>query len=435
METKKIKNLNGIGIKILFIMLIIIGLLIGLSFIKGQLNDRENSYLSAKSQISESAGGRLSIQGPFIAVPYVKTWEEFVYRNNQQFKEEKSLEGWEIVNADYVNIESDIQSEIRRIGIYSNPIFSGNCNVYAAIQQKLPASADGVKYNLDKAMIYFSIKNSSLTSSPVFNVNGSEYTTDLISFDGQTVIGAYIPLSNEKNILTTRLGVRGSEQFSYNISAKDTKLTMKSDWISPGFTGFSYLPDRHDINDLGFTAEWNVHFGTSQAKEAIGFSFIEPVNLYQKLHRATKYGFLFIIVPFLVLFLFEIFAKILLHPVHYLLSGAACVLFFLLLLALSEHIPFDVSYILGAVAASLTVSAYISSVTKRFTLGILMEGMFTILYAYLFISLKSEDYALLIGAFFAFAILVLVMFTTRKIDWYNLRDKKNSDNHKLQLSE
>ncbi len=427
MENHKIKKMSGIGIKILFIVLIIIGLLIGLANINGQLNDREDSYLDAKSQISNSAGGKLRLQGPYISIPYITKWEEFVYRDGKQFREQKSEEGWKTINADYVNIESEINSEVRRVGIYSNPIFSGSNSIYATIQQQLPVSAVETSYDLSKAIVYFSIKNSSLTCSPVFNMNGTDYDTDPITFNGQTVVGAYIPLSDEKNVLTTKIGIRGSEEFDYTISAKDTRLTMKSDWTSPGFTGYSYLPDKHNIDDNGFSAEWNVHFGSSDVKENIGFSFIEPVNLYQKLHRATKYGFLFIIVPFLVLFLFEIFAKIVLHPMHYLLSGAACVLFFLLLLALSEHIPFDVSYILGAVTASITVSLYISSVTKRFGLGVLMEGIFTILYGYLFVSLKSEDYALLFGAFFAFAILVMVMFITRKIDWYNLKGKKSPE--------
>ena len=435
MENQKIKKLNGIGIKLLFIVLVILGLLIGLARINGLLNDREDSYLNAKFQISESAGSNLRLQGPFIAIPYVTKWNEFVYRDGHQFSEEKSQEGWKIINADYVNIESEVNSETRRVGIYSNPIFTSSNNVYATIQQQLPSSTEDTSYDLEKSIVYFAIKNSSLTCSPVFNMNDKNYDTDPITFDGKTVVGAYIPLSTEKNIFKTKLGLRGAEDFSYTISAKDTRLTMKSDWTSPGFTGYSYLPDKHTIFDNGFSAEWNVHFGSSDAKEVIGFSFIEPVNLYQKLHRATKYGFLFILVPFLVLFLFETFAKIILHPVHYLLSGAACILFFLLLLALSEHIPFDLSYIFAALTASITVALYISSVTKKFVLGILMEGIFAILYGYLFVSLRSEDYALLFGAFFAFAILVMIMFITRKIDWYNLKGKKNSDTRLLQVSE
>ena len=102
---------------------------------------------------------------------------------------------------------------------------------------------------------------------------------------------------------------------------------------------------------------------------------------------------------------------------HYLLSGAACVIFFLLLLALSEHIPFGVSYLLSAGAVSLLVSLYVGSVTKKVKLGFCMMPLFVLLYGYLYASLQSEDYALLIGALFAFIVLAIVMFCTRKIDW------------------
>ena len=92
----------------------------------------------------------------------------------------------------------------------------------------------------------------------------------------------------------------------------------------------------------------------------------------------------------------------------------------------AEHISFDLSYLTAALIAALTVSLYISSVTKRFALGCIISGMFTVLYTYLFFSLKSEDYALLLGAFFSFGILALIMFITRKVDWYNLKKKENN---------
>ncbi|MBP5520048.1 MAG: inner membrane CreD family protein [Treponema sp.] len=423
MENQNLKKISGIGIKILFIALIIIGLLIGLACIKGQLTERERSYKSAKWDISNSAGGTLSFKGPFIAVPYTKTWNEFVYKDGKQFTETKKESGYEFVNADYVNIDAQLDSEIRTVGIYSNPIFTGTSDVYASFNWQKPNKKD-TTYDLENAIVYFSIQNSSLTNSPVFNVNNKDYETDLYFIGEKWVLGAKVPVASQKMILKTKIGIRGAEKFSYNICSKDTKLTLKSDWKSPGFTGFSYLPDKHTIDENGFNAIWNVHFGSTDIAQNIGVSFIEPVNLYQKLHRATKYGFLFIIVPFLVLFLFEIFAKITLHPVNYMLSGIACILFFLLLLALSEHIPFDVSYLTGAVTAGITVSLYISSVTKKFKLGLIMTLIFAILYAYLFLSLKSEDYALLFGAFFAFAITAFIMFITRKIDWYNLKNKQ-----------
>lgn len=424
-EKTKSKILGGIGIKLIFISLIIIALLIGLSCIKGQLSDREHTYKNAKTQISDSAGSNLYFTGPYIAVPYTKTIEEFVYRDGRQFKEKRiAEEGWHIIASDSVNIEAKLDSQARYLGIYSTPIYTGNASIYAVFNSKELIEKDGIAYKKDEAVLYMQLLNSSVLNNPVFKINDNDYYSDLFKIDEKIGIGTKINYDSEKLVLKTNIGLRGAEQFTYCISSKQTKMDISCDWTSPGFTGFSYLPDKHDITDTGFTAQWNIPFGSDTRAQTIGFSFIEPVNLYQKLHRATKYGFLFIIVPFLVLFLFEIFAKITLHPVHYLLSGAACVLFFLLLLALSEHIPFDAGYLIGAFTAGLTVSLYISSVTKRFGLGGIMTGIFAVLYSYLFFSLKSEDYALLFGAFFAFAVLAVLMFLTRKIDWYNLKKKK-----------
>ena len=424
-EKTKSKFAGGIGIKLLFITLIIIALLIGLGFIKGQLSDREYTYRNAKSQISESAGSTLYFKGPYIAIPYTKTIEEFVYRDGKQFKEKKiAEEGWHIIASDSVNIEAKLDSEARYLGIYSTPIYTGNASIHAVFNPKELVEKDGISYKKDEAVLYMQLVNSSVLNNPVYKINEKDYYSDLFTIDGKIGIGTKINYDSEKLVLKTNIGLRGAEQFSYCISSKQTKMNISCDWTSPGFTGFSYLPDKHDITDTGFTAQWSIPFGSDKTSQTIGFSFIEPVNLYQKLHRATKYGFLFIIVPFLVLFLFEIFAKITLHSVHYLLSGAACVLFFLLLLALSEHIPFDMSYMIGAVTSGLTVSVYISSVTKRPGLGGILMGMFAVLYSYLFFSLRSEDYALLFGAFFAFAVVAALMFLTRKIDWYNLKKKK-----------
>lgn len=427
-EKTKSKFLGGIGIKLIFISLIIIALLIGLSCIKGQLSDREHTYKNAKTQISDSAGSNLYFTGPYIAVPYTKTIEEFVYRDGRQFKEKRiAEEGWHIIASDSVNIEAKLDSQARYLGIYSTPIYTGNASIYAVFNSKELIEKDGISYKKDEAVLYMQLLNSSVLNNPVFKINDNDYYSDLFKIDEKIGIGTKINYDSEKLVLKTNIGLRGAEQFTYCISSKQTKMDISCDWTSPGFTGFSYLPDKHDITDTGFTAQWNIPFGSDTRAQTIGFSFIEPVNLYQKLHRATKYGFLFIIVPFLVLFLFEIFAKITLHPVHYLLSGAACVLFFLLLLALSEHIPFDAGYLIAAFTAGLTVSLYISSVTKRFGLGGIMTGIFAVLYSYLFFSLKSEDYALLFGAFFAFAVLAALMFLTRKIDWYNLKKKKTEN--------
>ena len=211
------------------------------------------------------------------------------------------------------------------------------------------------------------------------------------------------------------------------LNSSSTMLAINGDWASPGFTGYSYLPDERTLSENGFSAVWNIPFDAGDGSHSIGFNFIQPVNLYMKLQRANTYAFLFIIVPFIVLFMFEIFASINLHPVNYLLSGAASVLFFLLLLSLSEHLSFIASYVIGAVASGVLVSLYTALITKKYKLGAVMAGIFVILYGYLLGCLQSEDYALLMGSIFAFVVLAVIMFMTSKIDWSNLKKMEHAD--------
>uniref|UniRef100_UPI00388E3069 inner membrane CreD family protein n=1 Tax=Treponema sp. TaxID=166 RepID=UPI00388E3069 len=101
------------------------------------------------------------------------------------------------------------------------------------------------------------------------------------------------------------------------------------------------------------------------------------------------------------------------------------VLFFLLLLALSEHFNFSFSYAIGSVASGLLVSAYIGSITKKFRFSAILASLFVLLYSYLYLSLQSEDYALLIGSIFAFVIVAVLMFFTRNGIMFHREDENS----------
>lgn len=422
-KEKTQKKSKGIGFKLLFMSLVMGLLLIGLLCISGQLKSRENTYKKAKYDIANSAGGTLDFTGPVIAVPYRKTWTENVYKDGKQFKETRTEDSYKIIQADTSRINVTLNSELRTVGIYSTPVFTGNAGINSTFSYtKLNDSSDTVYYP-SKAVFCIKINNSSVMERPVFTINDKQLQTDLYTIFGAQYIGVAFPYSEGKYNFKVSLALRGAEKISYSISSKETYFKMESDWPSPGFTNYSFLPDTRSITDNGFTAEWHIPFGTDDLHQYIGADLIESVNLYKKLHRALTYGFFFIIIPFLILFLFEIFAKIQLHPMHYLLSGAATVLFFLLLLAISEHTMFEPSYVIAALAASVTVSLYLISITKKYTLGIIMMLIFILLYSFLYFSLRSEDYALLLGSIFAFSILVGLMYITRKVDWYKLERK------------
>lgn len=410
------KKFSPLSIKLIFIGFIVLLLLVGNMLIKSKLEDREYSYHTALDSIAEASGGNLKSKGPYIVIPY----EQTVVESNSSYTEKKTVTRYCYINPTILRYESDLKSERRNLGIYSSPIFSGSMKIHAEFDssEDLPARS-----HPENAFIILDISDRSLQSKPVFVINGKNHETYLSKTNrnyesdyppqNETGIAANINFASGKYSFDTELKIQGSTSFAVEVSASDTSLSVKSDWASPGFTGFDYLPNTRKLTGEGFTAEWTIPFANAESGHTIGFSFIDPVNVYQKLDRAISYGFLFIIVPFIVLFMFEAIAKINLHPLHYLLSGSACVLFFLLLLALSEHLPFNISYVLGSLASGLLVSAYIGQIAKKVRFSLIMAGCFALLYSYLYLSLQSEDYALLIGSVFAFVVVAILMFFTR----------------------
>jgi inner membrane protein len=198
-----------------------------------------------------------------------------------------------------------------------------------------------------------------------------------------------------------------------------------------------FLPASHDLAGDGFTARWQVSRYAAQGAERLaacerakpcpslgaqelGVSFIEPVGIYQRLDRASKYGFLFIGLTFAAFLLFELLRRLPIHPVQYALVGLALAMFFLLLTALSEHLAFALAYAAATFACIGLVAAYVAHVLKSASAGLAFGGALAALYGVLYMLLSAEDYSLLAGSVLLFALLAAVMVATRRVDWYQL---------------
>lgn len=231
-----------------------------------------------------------------------------------------------------------------------------------------------------------------------------------------------------------RLTIRGTSRLHFLPLGDVTNVSLTSSWPSPSFNG-AYAPIEHTVSDEGFTATWRVlAFGRgfpssglrSEGYEQLftvtsfGVDLLPPIGIHEASHRAVKYAILFIGLTFLVYFLFEVIGGLRLHALHYLSVGAADSLFFLLLLALSEHIGFGLAYVGSAIASTLLVTAYSAAILGTGRRAMYVAGMLALVYAYLYVALKAEDYALLIGAFGLFAALATFMMLTRRVDWFAL---------------
>jgi inner membrane protein len=233
--------------------------------------------------------------------------------------------------------------------------------------------------------------------------------------------------------LTLELG--GSEAFAIAPLGADANVSMRADWPHPSFQG-RYLPAQHEIDATGFRASWkisrfaaagdagaNCAFPCSRLNQAIAVSFIEPVGVYQSLERASKYGFLFLGLTFAAFMLIELLRRLAIHPVQYTLVGLALAIFFLLLVALSEHIPFGAAYAVATAACVGVITVYLVRALSSAMLGLAFGAALASLYGMLYALLKAEDYALLGGSILLFVLLAAVMLVTRRLDWYALTAK------------
>jgi inner membrane protein len=227
--------------------------------------------------------------------------------------------------------------------------------------------------------------------------------------------------------------VHGTSRLAFAPMAGSFVLTLQSPWPHPSFDG-AFLPDSRSVTKDGFRASWNVNEfsaggrGTwSDALRAgkleartLGVSLIEPVNIYAQTYRAAAYGLVLIGLTFALFLLFEVIKHWRIHPVQYALLGLALAVFFLLLLALAEHIGFMAAYIVAASACVALLGFYVASIVGSPARGIGFAAYFGVLYGTMYVMLSSEDSALLLGSVLAFIVLATAMIATRKVDWFAL---------------
>jgi inner membrane protein len=223
------------------------------------------------------------------------------------------------------------------------------------------------------------------------------------------------------------LKLTGTEALSIAPTAENNSVHLQSDWEHPSFQG-RFLPRTRQVAHDGFSAQWEVS-GLArnlddtlkkQGQEALSIAFMEPVNIYLQSERAVKYGSLFVVLTFAAFFLGEILRRRPMHILQYLLVGLALAVFFLLLIALSEHLPFLTSYLAAAAACigliALSLAGVFGAWRPAFAFGSGLAG----LYAMIYVILQLEDQALLMGSLLLFAVLAAVMLGTRRFDWYGL---------------
>ncbi|VXC98162.1 Cell envelope integrity protein CreD [Pseudomonas sp. 8Z] len=436
-----------LGFKLGAIALLILLLMIPLLMIDGLVDERQGLRYQVLQDIARSSSYRQQITGPILVVPYIKTTHVWKTRENtgERYAEERQQRGQLYFLPERFALDGQISTELRARGIYEARLYRSDSQISG--QFRVPArfglGDDLGFYRFETPFLAVGISDiRGINNDLKLRLNGQTLSFAPGTHDSRFGDGVHAALpaldSQGGQVLDFAfdLKLQGTEQLAVVPVGRDSRVSLKSDWPHPSFVG-EYLPSRREITAEGFSAEWQTSFFATNLEETLrgceaqsqciglfqrsfGVSFVDPVDQYLKTDRAIKYALLFIALTFATFFLFEVLKRLAVHPVQYALVGLSLALFYLLLLSLSEHLPFALAYGLSATACVGLIGFYVSFVLHSWQRGLGFGALLAALYAMLFGLLSAEDYALLMGSLLVFGVLGSVMVLTRKLDWYGV---------------
>lgn len=411
--------------------------MIPLGIIMDMTSDREALYHSVVNEIGRSWGEQQTLSGPVLVIPYsyFVMQEEVSADGKNRHQVKRTYQDELVILPKKLKLDLDLKHDFRTRGIYQSLVYN------ATLQGKADFSLS--HYEIPN-LIAFDNKNARLafgvsSNQAIDKVDKLELTGDAVTLSGSLMSGTGLGSTGglEKGFnqgvqvaeasdfsVDFAMTLRGSQSISALPLGEQTLINIHADWPHPSFKGL--LPAERDINAQGFTASWNIsHLTRNYPQEFIKSNqssltevsanaiLFEPVTHYGKIERSVKYGLLFIVLTFIMLFIFELGQKTSLSTIQYVLVGSAMALFYLLLLSLSEHLAFLQAYLIAACIPVLSVSAYVGSATSSLKRGAIVAMMLVSLYAVLYSILQLEDYALLMGTGLLLAVLLILMFVTR----------------------
>ncbi|MBX3692149.1 cell envelope integrity protein CreD [Dokdonella sp.] len=423
-------TLRALGIGFLGLLL-----MIPLFQVQGLVRERQGLEFEARAKIAERWGEEQSVGGPVLVVPMRKS-----VQNDKGVV--TTYDVARFLLPERLRVEGTLETERRHYGIYETPVytavlrFSGHFEP-AAIAAMNNAGGDPQWHAASLRVPVTDVRG--IRQVSVLRIDGRELafgpggqvagisTTEVDWPLDDAVAQRPLPFSFEMRLA-------GTAVLRFLPLARQTDVHLASAWPDPSFTG-AFLPASHDTGTQGFSAQWQVldlnrAFGQSWSEGAngaplvlqsgFGVELYQPVDAYQRNERAGKYGVLFIALTFAALFLFDVLGRWRVHPVQYLLVGVALCTFYVVLLALSEQVGFGMAYLLAALAVVAIVGGYARAAARGGAAATTLGGLLAFVYALLYGLVISEQYSLLMGALALLAAVAILMYLTRRVDWYAL---------------
>lgn len=413
-------------------------LIFAVSQVEWKVNERRATRDNAVQTIADQYAREQQLVGPLLWVKCSEPASVIETDANGSRRRTVDHDCSRVVRPTLLTGQGTLGVSERYRGIYIAHIYTAVLKLHAVI----PAFAAKPGQTIEAADLIFGVGDPrGIKQVHITTRNGRELLAQPGIPGGPVQYGFHVPLDpsdlNTGQDLDMQLEIGGSGRLDFAPVATDNDISLQSTWPHPSFTG-RFLPETRDVSVAGFNARWRVNdFATGGDRvltdrsvvpddgqpanwlaDSLGVSLIAPVDAYTQTDRAVRYGFLFVLLTLGGFFLFEMVKRKPVHPLQYLLIGFAVVLFFLLLLALSEHIAFNLAYGIAAGACVLLITAYGRTLVGGW-LGALALGIgYAMLYGGLYLILASEDYALLLGAWLIFLLLALTMWLTRRLDWH-----------------
>ena len=435
---------NSVTFKAITIGILVLLLLIPISMVEDLILDRKSAGKDVAEEISSKWGKQQTLTGPIICVPYkykiVNSSPSIINDGVRIIQERQDIA---FFLPDELNVETDMQPEIRYRSIYKTAVYQSKLKAMGTFKRpdfnKLSiTNISDIEW--ENAFVIVGISDlKGVRSNIIFNWNGNPKES-MSGVSSSNLVGSGITIKtplkandaeDETYAFDFALTLNGSHGLFFVPVGKTTNVSMTSPWSTPSFDG-EFLPDQRDIAS-GFSANWSVFsynrnfpqmwlmssdrsYDLSSSK--FGVNLLFPVDHYQKSMRSAKYAIMFIALTFLAFFMIELISRKRIHPFQYLLTSFGLVLFYSLLLSLSEQMSFNLAYLFAALAIIILITAYSHSIFKDIKQTISMGSLLTTLYLFLFTVLQVEDFALLIGSIGLFIALATVMYVSRKVDWY-----------------
>ena len=435
---------------------LILLLLVPISHVESLVTERVGMRQQAAARVAESWGGAQTTAGVLLAIP-VETSRVVVEQSASGRETQRTEISRNVlyVLPDTLDVKADAEPDYRTVGLYRTPVYLAqvtlegeflNRDFAHLLQQK---EGRDVKW-AEARLLVLNSESRALRAVDDLVVAGEGAKVSADAYAGSAGISTPVPPDalREHTALPFRmkLTLAGSSRLNFLPLARKATIAIQSTWAHPKFEG-APAPLDPVIGDDGFSARWSVleinrNFGQSwydaQVREdlpaevafaasSVGVTFYEPVDIYQRNYRAVHYAALLIVITFLAFFLWEHASGTAIHAMQYLMVGMALALFYLLLLALSEHLSFDLAYAVSAGALVALITIYLSGVLGRLTLALGAGAGLAALYVMLYWILRSEDYSLLMGALLLFGVLATLMVTTRRLDWSNVARVRASE--------